>query len=85
MIIITVVSSTCKLVLGLVVNIAAETLCQNSCSLLVLITVLAQGCVTDVAKSLLVHAVKYCENFNILIINMDFEIKSCMIYCQPLE
>lgn len=72
MIIITVVSSTCKLVSGLVVNIAAETLCQNSYSLLVSITVLAQGCRTDAVKSLLVHAVKYRENVNILNINLDF-------------
>lgn len=85
MIIITVISSTCKLVLGLVVNIAAETVCLDSCLALLPFIRLAQRCVTDANEPLLVHMLEYCENFNILTINMQFEIKGCMIYCQPLE
>jgi len=78
MIIITVVSSTCKLVLGLVVNIVAETLPLNNCSVLFLIIVLTQSCRTDSDVLFLEHVMKCCENFNILIINMSFEIESCM-------
>lgn len=85
MIIITVISSTCKLVLGLVVNIATETVCLNGCSALLPFIRLAQNCVIDANEPLLVHMLDYYENFNILTMNMHFEIKSCMIYCQPLE
>lgn len=62
MLIITVVSSTCKLVLGLVVNIATETVHLKGCFFFIRH---AQSCVSDANKPLFMHVLEYCENCNI--------------------